>query len=135
MSAMSAEYHRKYYQIRRQRIIHYLGGHCVRCGSRENLEIDHKNRQEKSFSISTRLSLCKIVEELEKCQLLCQLCHREKTRSERDKFSHGTLYGWMKKKCPCDECQTAKHKWHNRRNLARRKQVPVSELVYELPSK
>lgn len=36
-------------------------------------------------------------------------------------WSHGTVYGWMKKKCDCAECVSAKREWHDQRNAARRK--------------
>ena len=35
-------------------------------------------------------------------------------------FRHGSLYGWMKKKCQCEICLTAKRDWHDKRNAARR---------------
>lgn len=35
-------------------------------------------------------------------------------------FTHGTTYGWMKKKCECQECQGAKAEWGSRRNATRR---------------
>lgn len=38
-------------------------------------------------------------------------------------WRHGTMYGWMKKKCSCDPCTTAKRSWHEARNASRRKQA------------
>jgi len=35
-------------------------------------------------------------------------------------WSHGTVYGWMKKKCSCGECSAAKRRWLDARNEARR---------------
>ncbi|MFA5375841.1 MAG: HNH endonuclease [Dehalococcoidia bacterium] len=35
-------------------------------------------------------------------------------------FTHGTLYGWMKKKCQCDICLKAKKTWHGKRSTVRR---------------
>lgn len=37
-------------------------------------------------------------------------------------WTHGTQYGWMKKKCTCPPCTSAKRKWHDARNARRRKQ-------------
>lgn len=34
--------------------------------------------------------------------------------------NHGTMYGWMKRKCTCDICETAKRKWYDERNAKRR---------------
>ena len=116
-----AEYHREYYKKRRQAIFEYLGGVCVVCGTTENLEVDHKDRSDKSFSISSKLSVKNNKEELDKCQLLCTTHHREKTAKENSGWSHGTIYGWMRKKCSCESCLEAKTIWSERRNAARRK--------------
>ena len=50
---------------------------CVRCGSTDKLEWDHIDRTTKSFDIAdcyTKKSET-ILEELKKCQRLCQPCH------------------------------------------------------------
>lgn len=60
----------------------HLGGKCVGCGVTENLQFDHIDRTQKSFSISENRdkSYDVLLEEAEKCQLLCKDCHRIKTR-------------------------------------------------------
>lgn len=113
-------YHRAYYQKRRRKIVDYLGGECAICGSKEDLQIDHKDPSQKAFDISRRLTLESVIYELEKCQLLCQAHHEEKTGQENSGFTHGTLYGWMRKKCSCEDCTVAKWEWHDRRNERRR---------------
>lgn len=35
-------------------------------------------------------------------------------------FTHGTVYGWMKKKCQCGLCQKHKASWSDTRNAKRR---------------
>jgi hypothetical protein len=66
-----------------ERAIAYLGGRCSVCGySRcmRALEFHHRNPGEKSFGISSNVSNRtweKLVEELDKCILLCANCHRE----------------------------------------------------------
>jgi len=64
-----------------------LGGKCVRCGSIENLEFDHIIKENKSFTIGSSLT-CFSIEELileaDKCQLLCRLCHIDKSHEEGD---------------------------------------------------
>lgn len=35
-------------------------------------------------------------------------------------WRHGTFYSWMKKKCECEECETAKRSFHDQRNKKRR---------------
>jgi 5-methylcytosine-specific restriction endonuclease McrA len=58
-------------------------GPCKQCASEENLELDHKNPEEKvSHSVWSweprRREL-----ELKKCQVLCRNCHRVKTAANR----------------------------------------------------
>ena len=36
-------------------------------------------------------------------------------------WKHGTMYGWMKKRCLCSECQEAKINYYAQRNARRRK--------------
>lgn len=84
MSYMSDYMLNRYHQ-RRQKIIEKLGGCCVKCGSTENLEIDHIDRSSKEIDIARCLSgikESKLKQELDKCQLLCQKCHNYKTFHE-----------------------------------------------------
>jgi len=82
------DYHRaysqQYYHTRRNNIIQDLGGRCVRCGSSENLEIDHCDPTKKHFNIGDLLNHSKeeVERELTKCQLLCHNCHRKKSNEE-----------------------------------------------------
>lgn len=121
MNKFGADYHREYYKKRRQAIFDYLGGKCVECGTTENLEVDHINREDKSFHVSQRLSVKNNSAELDKCQLLCTTHHKAKTSREQSGWTHGTTYGWMRKKCKCEECSAEKIAWTNRRNTKRRK--------------
>lgn len=116
-----ADYHREYYKKRKQKVIDYLGGKCVKCGTTERLEVDHIDPKQKSFHINKRLSLNQIKDELAKCQLLCTPCHRAKTSEENKGFTHGTIYSWMRKRCKCDVCNAAKRIWYDARNKKRRK--------------
>ena len=115
-------YHREYYHSRRAKLIAYLGDACAHCGSRERLEFDHVDPGEKSFDISSNLTISSadVRAELDKCQLLCNPCHRRKTAAENAGWTHGTIYGWMKKKCGCVECSAAKRAYYDKRNAARR---------------
>jgi hypothetical protein len=67
----------------RQKAIDYKGGHCQACGysnCHEALEFHHLEGTGKDFGISDRgytRSWKRIVEELDKCVLLCANCHRE----------------------------------------------------------
>lgn len=115
-------YHREYWHKRRAKLIAYLGDCCVKCGSKENLEIDHIDPSQKSFHISQRASLTpRTMKELDKCQLLCENCHWAKTAQERSGFSHGKQYAWQRLKCQCAQCLKAKWEWHDKRNAKRRR--------------
>ena len=74
---------RKYGSSLKLRAVELLGGKCKRCGYKrciQALEFDHLRDKEFKPSEMFRFHIWdKIVMELEKCQLLCANCHREKT--------------------------------------------------------
>ena len=81
------EEQRKIRDERRQYLKEYLGGKCVRCGATERLEFDHIIKETKSFTISSSLtcfSIEELIEEVNKCQLLCRPCHIIKSDEEGD---------------------------------------------------
>ena len=121
------------YASQRQDMLDYMGGRCVNCGSEEELEFDHIDWRTKSFTIGRLYGLHKlesVYEELKKCQILCNPCHRDKTkqdlqeqRKENPRFvpaQHGTRTGWMRTKCKCDLCEVSRRAWHDERNANRR---------------
>jgi 5-methylcytosine-specific restriction endonuclease McrA len=83
------EYFRKYmlkrYHQRRDELINRLGGACLSCGSKQDLEFDHIDPESKLFSFGKKgssVALSKLLEEIDKCQLLCIPCHRIKSSNE-----------------------------------------------------
>lgn len=82
------EYHREYqkkrYHRRRAEAYEILGNKCAQCGSVDSLEIDHKRWQDKEIKLNKLWSISKsrFFAELEKCQLLCNSCHIEKSRKD-----------------------------------------------------
>ena len=73
----------------KEKCVEYKGGKCEICGYDKHkcvLEFHHKNPKEKEFNLSKKSSLFddNIVRELNKCRLLCGVCHREE---------HGRLDG------------------------------------------
>lgn len=80
------DYMRNKYKQRREDAISSLGGKCEHCGATENLEFDHINAKEKSFSLfkSPNMSKEKFEIELAKCQLLCGDCHKVKSSKNGD---------------------------------------------------
>ena len=114
--ANSNEYYRVYmlnrYHTRRAQIIDMLGGQCARCGSRDELEIDHIDAKQKGFSIGSRLSsapMSEILAEVAKCQLLCKECHKKKSVLDCGKkpAAHGTLNMYQYHECRCEACKAA----------------------------
>lgn len=83
-NAYHKAYQLKRYHERRKEALELLGGKCNKCGKKENLEIDHIDYMQKSCYISKIWSMKDEIFfiELSKCQLLCKVCHLEKTRSE-----------------------------------------------------
>lgn len=98
----------------------YLGGICIKCGVKDNLDIHHKNPELKEFTIGTRMAsapLSVMYEELDKCELLCRDCHIDHHRQKE----HGTLA--MYRYCKCDECREFKSKYsieYNKTHLRKR---------------
>ena len=68
----------------REILIEKLGGKCVECGCTETLEFDHIDPSTKSFNIAAGYTKPKevLLEEVAKCQLLCQKCHIKKTKRD-----------------------------------------------------
>jgi len=87
-------------------------GPCKKCGSSENLEVDHIKRELKTMhtaSIWGRREEAR-KKELANCQVLCKSCHLEKTLSEMPRASHGSVTMYEDYRCRCDDCRAAKRK-------------------------
>lgn len=123
------EYMAKRYKERREYVIKKLGGKCVECGSTLQLEVDHKDSEDKEFNPFGRFwsyPMRFLDLELEKCQLLCRKHHIEKSRAQHDYANpaqHGTTYMYMEHNCRCDLCTAVMRKsWaKSKRNYRRRK--------------
>jgi hypothetical protein len=98
------------YRRRKASAIAQLGGKCKRCGSTDDLQFDHIDRANKSFTLGRVLAgiaESKLQEELKKCQLLCLPCHQDKTIQElgqrKAKGEHGrpSTYRY----CHCEVCR------------------------------
>jgi len=74
------------------RAINYLGGSCMNCKESNffKLTFHHRNTDEKEFTFSSfktkRWSILK--KEIDKCDLLCQNCHRELHYQNEPKFGN-----------------------------------------------
>jgi hypothetical protein len=120
---------------RRQTLLALLGGCCVRCGGLEDLQFDHIAPGSRSFLLSgdgfgRRWDL--VLAEAEKCQILCDPCHRKKSKEcgetgggrnkNSDPLEHGSARCYQEMPCRCLPCRTAK-------NLYRSKQFKYSEVM------
>lgn len=111
MKESTKEYHRK-----RKQWIEDMGGKCVKCGSKEKIEFDHINPKDKKYNIAkVWYDDSKVLPELKKCQLLCNNCHLEKTKSEYEKVEripkHGTITEYFRFKCRCCDCKHSYSVW------------------------
>lgn len=103
-------------EMRRAKLIEILGGICSHCGETGNLEIDHVQPGSASFRFSGKAldrSWDKLLDELQKCQLLCHNCHRIKTVANKETGSnriddHGTEAVYAKG-CRCEPCRRARY--------------------------
>ena len=128
-TAYMRAYMLKRYHERRTRAVTLLGGVCVVCGESHDLEIDHIDRKEKSFSISKLWSgrEDRFLKELKKCQLLCRKHHQQKSIKERgwnSRSSHGTVAAYTHGKCRCEKCKKAKRKQMREYRKSRDGRVP-----------
>jgi 5-methylcytosine-specific restriction endonuclease McrA len=100
---------------RRVKLIQMAGSACKECGSTKQLEFDHRDPAKLSFRLSGAgldRAWSVILEEFQKCDLLCESCHEEKTsrESENGQVPHGGgLSG--KKNCPCEPCKVRKREY------------------------
>lgn len=119
-------YMRHYLKLRHRRLMRWakkkLGGKCMNCGSIKYLEFDHINPNEKEFTISNlcSVSIKRLEKELDKCQLLCEKCHKEKHA-----WKHGTLAG--ARYCKCDLCRKVKSDYN--KTYASKAQMDVQETL------
>lgn len=109
----SAEYQRKRRRARRKEFLMLLGGKCEECGSTKNLHFDHIEPKKKEFHIARYINKPYEVvkKEVLKTRLLCEKCHRAKTKEHWDfalpPARHGTIWMYKDQKCRCDKCKKA----------------------------
>lgn len=76
-------------RARKLECVRYLGGQCIKCGynkSLASLSFHHLRDKDGAISkmIANNVSWERIIQELDKCQLLCANCHGEE--HETDEF-------------------------------------------------
>ncbi len=126
-------------QVRKMRRDMWLAEHgpCRKCGSDEELEIDHIDPKTKAINVDMLWRRHADVRnaELAKCQVLCRKCHRLKTNEEAAMrmggWSRCGSYSRYIRGCRCEKCCEANTQYHIRRR--RRKGIPVRVIVDEVP--
>lgn len=81
-------------------------GPCNKCGSWDNLELDHKDPKSKVSHKIWNWSESRRLAELVKCQILCRVCHIEKSKEEIFP-EHGKASRYRNHKCRCNKCTRA----------------------------
>jgi len=118
-------------KLRRITWINENGGKCIKCGSIENLEIDHIKPELKLIEIYALWEFNsnnkRYIDELKKCQILCRKCHRIKTSDEQRKpIIHGTQSGYNIHKCKCELCKNCERKRSRMKYLKKKEKYYVS---------
>lgn len=96
-------------------------GPCSKCGSSEQLEVDHINPELKISHNVWSWKAERRAAELAKCQVLCNTCHKKKTAADRMP-SHGTDSRYTHYRCKCEPCLAA-HRIANARRRERARGV------------
>lgn len=82
-------------------------GPCKKCGSDQDLEVDHIDPKTKINHKVWTWKESKRNLELAKCQVLCWECHKDKTINEQKTNKHG-LRMYEKWNCRCSICKKSK---------------------------
>lgn len=83
-------------------------GPCKRCGTWDDLQVDHIDGSQKVSHNVWSWSKSRREAELDKCQVLCQDCHLEKSRENDEQppaTTHGTRTMYRYHGCRCAECR------------------------------
>lgn len=77
--------------VRKLQLVEFKGGCCQVCGYKKNLaalEFHHLNEEDKLFALDLRSisnrSIERLIEEVNKCELVCANCHREGHNPQMD---------------------------------------------------
>lgn len=70
-------YMKRRWLLRRVRAIMFLGTRCETCGTQEDLQFHHKDRDTKDFTLADGSSFSeeRFWKEVLKCELQCKPCH------------------------------------------------------------
>ncbi|AVI04753.1 HNH endonuclease [Mycobacterium phage LifeSavor] len=101
------EYQRQW--IAKRRADFFADKRCVKCGSTEELNLDHIDPTKKVSHNIWSWSQVRRDAEIAKCQVLCLPCHKDKTAADRKyKRLHGHVGTYDRWGCRCGLCKAAK---------------------------
>lgn len=102
------EYMRKW--VAKRRADFFADKSCVKCGSTDRMELDHIDPEQKVEHRIWSWSNERRKDELAKCQVLCEECHKDKTAGMvRGDFYwvHGWRNTYRDRGCRCRACTVA----------------------------
>lgn len=97
-------------------------GPCRRCGTWDNLQVDHVDRDTKVDHKVWSWRKERREAELVKCQVLCRRCHKIKGEEEGSRIppTHGTLGRYLFGGCRCSLCCARKRAYWRYCHLRRK---------------
>ena len=91
-------------------------GPCKECGSEENMELHHLDKEAKEDHKIWSWSEERRLKELAKCVVLCRECH---SAVHSRGLIHGTDLGYTHYKCRCVNCKEAHTKTNRKYRMGR----------------
>lgn len=106
------QYQRRWMRKRREEF--FADKICLLCNGVCDLELHHRDPDKKVSHRIWSWSYDRRNEELKKCDVLCNECHKKKTADQlKVDWEHGTPYGYRTHGCRCDECREAHRLYMN----------------------
>lgn len=116
------EYDRNWFANRRKEF--FTDKKCTECDSTQNLELHHINPKDKIANSIWSWSKERQIEEIKKCVILCNKCHKIKTIEQKKRpITHGTVTGYNKWYCRCGKCKKFYAEWRKIHQTARKVKI------------